>query len=129
MTIITTFLVCKRYGRGNYQILDGLIRKNVTWSFVQYRDRRDRMVVGFTTSHAISAYHHYILGQFPSGNSNRGCFWLSCIVPLIHWLQTTFKKSLNIPKGLSESVNRSTDNTMAKRKRTKRQTTIYKTYI
>ena len=38
------------------------------------------------------------------------------------------KKSLKISKGLSESVNRrSTDNTMAKRKRTKGQTTIYKT--
>jgi hypothetical protein len=37
------------------------------------------------------------------------------------------KKSLTIPKGLSESVNRRrTDNAMAKRKRTKGQTTIYK---
>ena len=36
-------------------------------------------------------------------------------------------KSLEIPKGLSESVNRGrTDNIMAKRKRTKGQTTIYK---
>jgi len=35
-----------------------------------------------------------------------------------------------IPKGLSESVyRRRTDNTMAKRKRTKGQTTIKKTYI
>ena len=41
-----------------------------------------------------------------------------------------FKKSLKIPKGQSESVyRRRTDNTMAKRKRTKGQTTIYKTYI
>ena len=39
-------------------------------------------------------------------------------------------KNLKIPKGLSESVNRRrTDNTMAKRKRTKAQTTIYKPYI
>ena len=39
------------------------------------------------------------------------------------------KKSLKIPKGQSESVNRRrTDNTMAKRKSTKGQTTIYKTY-
>ena len=38
------------------------------------------------------------------------------------------KKSLKIPKGLSESVNRRrTDYTMAKRNRTKEQTTIYKT--
>jgi hypothetical protein len=38
------------------------------------------------------------------------------------------KKSLKIPKGQSESVNRrSTDNTMAKTKRTEEQTTIYKT--
>ena len=40
------------------------------------------------------------------------------------------KKSLKISKGQSESVyRRKTDNTMAKRKRTKGQTTIYKTYI
>jgi hypothetical protein len=39
-------------------------------------------------------------------------------------------KSLKIPKGLSESVyRRRTDNTMAKRKTTKEQTKIYKTYI
>ena len=39
------------------------------------------------------------------------------------------KKSLKIPKELSESINwSSTDNTMAKRKSTKGQTTIYKTY-
>jgi hypothetical protein len=40
------------------------------------------------------------------------------------------KKSLKIPKGQSESVyGRRTDNTMAKRKSTKGQTTIYKAYI
>jgi hypothetical protein len=39
------------------------------------------------------------------------------------------KKSLKIPKGQSETVNRRrTDKIMAKRKRTKGQTTIYKTY-
>jgi len=39
-----------------------------------------------------------------------------------------FKKSLKIPKGKSETVyRRRTDNTMAKRKSTKGQTTIYKT--
>jgi len=38
------------------------------------------------------------------------------------------KKNLTIPKGQPESVNRRTDNTMAKRKRTKGQTTIYKHY-
>jgi len=39
----------------------------------------------------------------------------------------TNKKSLKIPNGQSESVyRRRTDNTMAKRKSTKRQTTIYK---
>ena len=37
------------------------------------------------------------------------------------------EKSLKIPKRQSESVNRRTDNTMAKRKNTKGQTTIYKT--
>jgi len=41
---------------------------------------------------------------------------------------TIYKKSLKIPKGQSESVYRRwTDNTMAKRKSTKGQTTIYKT--
>ena len=38
------------------------------------------------------------------------------------------QKSLKMPPGLSESVNRMTDNTMAKRKRTKGQTTIDTTY-
>jgi len=37
-----------------------------------------------------------------------------------------FKKSLKIPKGNPETVNRRTDNTMAIRKRTKGQTMIYK---
>ena len=42
----------------------------------------------------------------------------------------SFKKSLKIPKGQSESVYRiRTDNTMAKRKSIKGQTTIYKTHI
>ena len=39
------------------------------------------------------------------------------------------KKSLKIPKGQSETVYRRTYNTKAKRKRTKGQTTIDKTYI
>jgi hypothetical protein len=39
------------------------------------------------------------------------------------------KKSLKISKGQSETVYRRTDNTMAKRKSTKGQTTIDKTYI
>jgi hypothetical protein len=44
--------------------------------------------------------------------------------------RTPLKKSLKIPKGQSETVYRKrTDNTMAKRKRTKGQTTIDKTYI
>jgi hypothetical protein len=43
---------------------------------------------------------------------------------------TGIEKSLKIPKGLSESAHRRrTDNTMAKRKSTKGQITIYKTYI
>jgi hypothetical protein len=38
-------------------------------------------------------------------------------------------KSLRIPKGYSESINKKkADNTMAKRKITKGQTTIHKTY-
>ena len=38
------------------------------------------------------------------------------------------KKSLKIPRGQSESVYRRTDNIMTKRKSTKGQNTIYKTY-
>ena len=37
------------------------------------------------------------------------------------------KKSLKIPKGSSKTVNRRTDNTMAKSKGTKSQATIFKT--
>ena len=45
-------------------------------------------------------------------------------------IKLVYKKSLKIPKGQSESVyRRRTDKTMAKRKRTKGQTTINKTYI
>jgi hypothetical protein len=44
--------------------------------------------------------------------------------------QKKSKKSLKIPNVLSESIyQRRTDNTMAKRKSTKGQTMIYKTYI
>ena len=44
--------------------------------------------------------------------------------------ENKYKKSLKIPKGQSESVyRRRTDNTMAKRKSTKGQTTAHKTYI
>ena len=44
-------------------------------------------------------------------------------------LVLSFKKSLKLPKGDWESVHRRrTDNTMTKRKSTKGQTTIYKTY-
>jgi hypothetical protein len=39
------------------------------------------------------------------------------------------KKSLKILKGQSQSVYPKTDNTMAKRKSTTGQTTIYNTYI
>jgi len=39
------------------------------------------------------------------------------------------EKSLKIPEGESESVNRRTEITMAKIKGTKGQTTIYKTHI
>ena len=58
--------------------------------------------------------------------------WVVRIQFLDVWAAT---KCLKIPKGYSESVNRRTDNTMAKRqttqwpkeKKTKVQTTIYKT--
>jgi hypothetical protein len=43
-------------------------------------------------------------------------------------MNISYKKSLKIPKGQSESANRGrTDNTTAKRKGTKEQTTVYKT--
>ena len=43
------------------------------------------------------------------------------------YLVIVCKKSLKISKGLSEDVNRRTDNTITKSKRTKGQTTINKT--
>ena len=50
------------------------------------------------------------------------------VKPITFLMYIQCKKSLKIPKRYSESVNRRTDNTMAKRKSTKGQTTIYKTY-
>jgi hypothetical protein len=48
--------------------------------------------------------------------------------PICEYAEIAYdKKGLKIPKGESESVNRQIDNTTAKRKRTKGQTTIYKT--
>jgi hypothetical protein len=48
----------------------------------------------------------------------------------IHFNLHALKEEFEIPKGKSETVyRRRTDNTMAKRKTTKGQTTIYKTYI
>jgi len=51
---------------------------------------------------------------------------LFCTEPYKHHF---CKKSLKIPKGQSESVYRRTDNTIAKRRSIKGQTTIKKTYI
>jgi hypothetical protein len=49
---------------------------------------------------------------------------------LVCTMRFWYKKSLKISKGQSESVfRRRTNSTMAKRKRTKGRTTIYKTYI
>ena len=57
----------------------------------------------------------------------------TCMKAYISYLMRTllfWKKSLNIPKGQAESVDRRrTDNTMTKRKSTTGQTTINKTYI
>ena len=47
---------------------------------------------------------------------------------MITKLKEDINKCLKIPKVLSELVYRRTDNTMAKRKSRKGQTTIYKTY-
>ena len=55
------------------------------------------------------------------------CNWTKNVDKLI---ESATKKSLKIPKGQSETVyRRRIDNTMAKRKTTKAQTTIDKTYI
>jgi hypothetical protein len=55
---------------------------------------------------------------------------LAVFVCLLFLKGRYMKKSLKIPKGYSEFVNRRrTDSTMAERKSTKGQTTIYKTYI
>ena len=53
-----------------------------------------------------------------------------CRIVILSTLLCYDMKSSKIPKGQSEYVyRRGTDNTMAKRKCTKGQTTIYKTYI
>ena len=53
-----------------------------------------------------------------------------CRIFILSTLLCYDMKSFKIPKGQSEYVyRRGTDNTMAKRKCTKGQTTIYKTYI
>ena len=55
---------------------------------------------------------------------------LFCRIVILSTLLCYDMKSFKIPKGQSEYVyRRGTDNTMAKRKCTKGQTTIYKTYI
>ena len=59
---------------------------------------------------------------YNSNYDNIFCPWLIIT-------QFVCMKSLKIPKGQSESViRRRTDNVMAKRKRAKGQTMIYKTY-
>ena len=63
---------------------------------------------------ALSTYDDFCIKQ------------IKCIMHNVH--SVLYKKSLKIPKGQSESVyRRRTENTMAKRKSTKGQTTIYKT--
>ena len=52
-----------------------------------------------------------------------------CFVPILIALGIQVKKSSKIPKRQSETVYRRTNCTMAKRKSTKGQTTIDKTYI
>ena len=88
----------------------------------------------------------YILMWFLKRDGCFSCFYIMFykeIKPSCFYLLTSFeikmftksllviyKKSLKIPKGQSESVyRRRTDNTMAKRKSTKGQTTIYKTLL
>jgi hypothetical protein len=65
------------------------------------------------------------------GSAGRICHLVN-VKSYMSYLQqctTIIKKSLKIPKGQSENVYRRTDNTMTKRKSTKGQTTIDKTYI
>jgi hypothetical protein len=65
----------------------------------------------------LPAYHLSEAPEFTPGFSDCSQIFIST------------EKSLKIPKGQSESeYRRRTDNTMAKRKNTKGQTTIYKTY-
>jgi hypothetical protein len=62
------------------------------------------------------------------GFTNFDSYKVVLISVLSFMTSNIYKKSLKIPKGQSESLYRRTDNTMAKRKSTKGQTTIYKTY-
>ena len=68
-----------------------------------------------------NAYHIVYCMNIVSILSWKTCVWSFC--------HLDSKKSLKIPKWQSESIYRRTDNTMAKRKSTKGQTTIYKTKI
>jgi hypothetical protein len=85
----------------------------------------------FSFGHCVVCFHH-IFATVPSQDLDfQPCqlkWEVIVLLILSTWWQSLFKKSLKIPKGQSESVYPKTDNTMAKRKSTKGQTTINKTY-
>ena len=93
-------------------------KKNITQertktkaSFLQSREWEKKVLNWVSISCLIHYTHHDVVIQKPN-------------------MKTEAKKSLKISKGQPESVyRRRTDNTMVKRKSTKGQTTIYKTYI
>jgi hypothetical protein len=66
----------------------------------------------------------------PESPESRRCVLVVFTCLHLYTLMRVNKKSLKIPKGQSETVyRRRTDNTIVKRKSTKGQTTIDKTYI
>jgi hypothetical protein len=91
-----------------------------------------RIYVSVIMSITIDALKHYSIRLFHICVVGVYDILFVCVCSYVYACVTRYpwKKSLKIPKGQSESVYRGrTDNAMAKRKRTKGQTTIYKTYI
>ena len=90
--------------------------------FIQHRIKQ------ITVSYWLKKLHCTFLISSPQPSKDKNVILWGCSMFKPELL--ICKKSLKIPKGQSESVYwRRTDNTMAKRKSTKGQTTINKTFI
>jgi hypothetical protein len=102
---------------GNSLLVEYITKASIIMHFISYSDRICTDIL-FTYQHRVPVKTDFIRDT------------LHVHVPTQSSRQNRFssKKSLKIPKEQSESANRRrTDNTMAKSKRRKGQTTIYKT--